>query len=85
MEFWNLENLVPQKFWTIQYINIGKTKYWHISYKKICQNLYTVCSQQNIYLGKYMLNKNTLGVKKVRGQSEATYKQAGVTKSFDIS
>ena len=24
-----------------------------------------------------MLNKNTLGVKKVRGQSEATYKQAG--------
>ena len=32
-----------------------------------------------------MLNKNTLGVKKVRGQSEATYKQAGATKSFDIS
>ena len=30
-----------------------------------------------------MLNKNTLGVKKVRGQSEATCKQAGVTKSFD--
>ena len=33
----------------------------------------------------YMLNKNTLGVKKVRGQSEATCKQAGATKSFDIS
>ena len=32
-----------------------------------------------------MLNKNTLSVKKVRGQSEATCKQAGVTKSFDIS
>ena len=32
-----------------------------------------------------MLNKNTLGVKKVRGQSEATCKQAGTTKSFDIS
>ena len=32
-----------------------------------------------------MLNKNTLGVKKVRGQSEATCKQAGATKSFDIS
>ena len=32
-----------------------------------------------------MLNKNTLGVKKVRVQSEATIKQAGVTKSFDIS
>ena len=31
------------------------------------------------------LNKNTLGVKKVRGQSEATYKQAGATKSFEIS
>ena len=31
-----------------------------------------------------MLNKNTLGVKKVRGQSEATCKQAGATKSFDI-
>ena len=32
-----------------------------------------------------MLNKNTLGVKKVRGQSEATCKQAGATKSYDIS
>ena len=32
-----------------------------------------------------MLNKNTLGVKKVQGQSEATCKQAGTTKSFDIS
>ena len=31
-----------------------------------------------------MLNKNTLGVKKVRGQSEAACKQAGVTKNFDI-
>ena len=28
-----------------------------------------------------MLNKNTLGVKKARGQSEATCKQAGATKS----
>ena len=32
-----------------------------------------------------MLNKNTVGVKKVRGQSEAACKQADVTKSFDIS
>ena len=32
-----------------------------------------------------MLNKNTLGVEKVRGRSEATCKQAGVTKSVDIS
>ena len=32
-----------------------------------------------------MLNKNTLGVKKVRGQSEATCKQAGATKSFEVS
>ena len=32
-----------------------------------------------------ILNKNTLGVKKVRGQSEAICKQAGATKSFDIS
>ena len=31
-----------------------------------------------------MLNKNTLGVKKVRGQSEAAL-QTGVTKNFDIS
>ena len=31
----------------------------------------------------YMLNKNTLGVKKVQGQSEATCKQADATKSFD--
>ena len=38
-----------------------------------------------VMLVVYMLNKNTLGVKKVRGQSEATYKQAGATKSFDIS
>ena len=32
-----------------------------------------------------MLHKNTLGVKKVQGQSEAACKQAGVTKTFDIS
>ena len=32
-----------------------------------------------------MLNKNTLGVRKVRGKSEATCNLAGVTKSFDIS
>ena len=30
----------------------------------------------------FVLNKNTLGVKKVRGQSEATWKQAGVTKAL---
>ena len=36
-------------------------------------------------LYSYMLNKNTLGVKKVLGQSEATCKQVGATKSFDIS
>ena len=29
-----------------------------------------------------MLNKNTLGVKKVRGQSEVKCKQAGVTKTL---
>ena len=40
-----------------------------------------ICLQK----GSDMLNKNTLGVKKVRGQSEATCKQAGATKSFDIS
>ena len=39
----------------------------------------------DMFLLIYMLNKNTLGVKKVLGQSEATYKQAGATKSFDIS
>ena len=31
----------------------------------------------------YMLNKNTLGVKKVRGQSEAAL-QTGATKNFDM-
>ena len=31
-----------------------------------------------------MLNKNTLGVKKVRGHSEAAL-QTGATKNFDIS
>ena len=31
----------------------------------------------------YMLNKNTLGVKNVRGQSEAKL-QTGATKNFDI-
>ena len=35
-------------------------------------------------LAIYMLNKNTLGVKKVRGQSEAAL-QTGATKNFDIS
>ena len=33
---------------------------------------------------KTKLNKNTLGVKKVRGQSEAAL-QTGATKNFDIS
>ena len=32
----------------------------------------------------YKLNKNTLGVKKARGQSEAAL-QTGATKNFDIS
>ena len=32
-----------------------------------------------------MLNKNTLAVKKVRGQSEGACKQAGVTKRYDIT
>ena len=36
------------------------------------------------YLLLHMLNKNTWGIK-VRGQSEAGYKQADVTKSFDIN
>ena len=31
-----------------------------------------------------MLNKNTLGVQKVRGQSEAACNQADATKSFDM-
>ena len=31
-----------------------------------------------------MLNKNTLGIKKVQGQSEAACKQADATKNFDI-
>ena len=46
------------------------------------------CDSQIIepqYLRTIMPNKNTLGIKKVRGQSEAACKQAGATKSFDIS
>ena len=35
--------------------------------------------------GSDMLNKDTLGVTKVRGQLKAACKQAGATKSFDIS
>ena len=37
-------------------------------------------------MARYIYAKqNHLGCKKVRGQSEATCKQAGATKSFDIS
>ena len=45
-----------------------------------------ICKQCriNILVVKCMLNKNTLGVKKVRGQSEAAL-QTGATKNFDIS
>ena len=41
-------------------------------------------SQARSHTYKYAKQKH-LGCKKVRGQSEATCKQAGVTKSFDIS
>ena len=37
-----------------------------------------------MYVRISKLNKNTLGVKKVRGQSEAAL-QTGATKNFDIS
>ena len=37
------------------------------------------------FICKFNANKNTWGVKKVRGRSEATCKQAGATNSFDIS
>ena len=39
------------------------------------------CCIISIILLTSMLNKNTLSVKKVRGQSEATWKQVGATKS----
>ena len=45
--------------------------------------LVSVKAERNITI-IYMLNKNTLGVKKVRGQSEAAL-QTGATKNFDIS
>ena len=32
-----------------------------------------------------MLNKNTLGVKKVRGQSETAYKRAGMKKGGQVT
>ena len=43
-------------------------------------------ASNNICLQKSgdMLNKNTLGIKKVRGQLEAAL-QTGATKNFDIS
>ena len=46
--------------------------------------LYASTTEVVIFVHK-KLNKNTWGVKKVRGQSEATCKQTGATKSFDIS
>ena len=45
------------------------------------QNTAFVPQATTVYI---MLNKNTLGVKKVRGQSEAAL-QTGATKNFDIS
>ena len=42
-----------------------------------------VCTYICMYV--CMLNKNTLGVKKVRGQSEATCKQAGAYKGGQVT
>ena len=50
----------------------------------VCSECVHVCMQYVYACVIYMLNKNTLGVKKVRGQSEAAL-QTGVTKNFDIS
>ena len=49
----------------------------------ICLYASTKCSDICLQKSSDMLNKNTWGVKEVRGQSEAACKQAGATKSFD--
>ena len=55
-----------------------------IQAKKHCPGKYMVITLSLPTYVTIMLNKNTLGVKKVRGQSEAAL-QTGVTKNFDIS
>ena len=55
----------------VYYIRVGTRKYMCIYYVVVSKST-------------YMLNKNTLGVKKVRGQLEAAL-QIGATKNFDIS
>ena len=56
----------------------------YVQYPSKNQLLYTYVSETilQIYLVLRMLNKNK---KFFQGQSEATCKQAGATKSFDIS
>ena len=47
-------------------------------------HVFCTCYLHFLFVYICMLNKNTLGVKKVRGQSEAAL-QTGATKNFDIS
>ena len=55
-----------------------------LSFKVCSICLYILPQSSDFTKSSDMLNKNTLGVKKVRGQSEATCKQASATKIFDI-
>ena len=49
-----------------------------------CSTSLLLASNNSFQKSGDMLNKNTLGVKKVRGQLEAAL-QTGATKNFDIS
>ena len=57
-----------------------------LSKYKLCPCSTSLLASNNICFQKSgdMLNKNTMDVKKVRGQLEAAL-QTGVTKNFDIS
>ena len=69
------------------YHSVGKVKkiaVLNLSFKLESSICLAICFHKVVIFTKSndMLNKSTLGVKKVRGQSG---KQAGATKSFDIS
>ena len=73
-------SLCSKSFKKIAVLSFSKLSFKVVSAYMLPQSS-DICLQKS----SDMLNKNTLGVKNVRGQSEATCKQAGATKSFDIS
>ena len=80
---------VNDSFWlnSLAYILLIAKFQDHACYTDLIDlfHLVSIVNTLQSVLRNFILNKNTLGVKKVRGQSEATCKQAGATKSFDIS